>query len=266
MNVTWIPAWEEALPPRVRGVLWRSRRALRHRLRAIALTPGRNESIASREELAIKYVRGEGIEIGALNMPLQLPAGTRVQYVDHAPTEELQRTYWHGIGRHNSPLVATDVVDDAEHLHSFADASLDFVVANHVLEHTEDPLGTLQNFLRVLRPGGVLLLTLPDARYTFDVARPRTTLEHILHDHEAGPDSSRREHYEECARIVDGLSAQALERRVAELEAAHERIHFHVWELESFLEMLPAFGLPADLMCAQAVLDEFSVVLRKRGG
>src|SRR5947209_20620359 len=130
MNVTWIPAWEEALPPRVRGVLWRSRRALRHRLRAIALTPGRNESIASREELAIKYVRGEGIEVGALNMPLQLPAGTRVQYVDHAPTEELQRIYWHGIGRHNSPLVVTDVVDDAEHLHSFADASLDFVLAN----------------------------------------------------------------------------------------------------------------------------------------
>jgi hypothetical protein len=37
--------------------------------------------------------------------------------------------------REGRPLVAPDVVDDGARLASFADASLDFVIANHV----EDP-------------------------------------------------------------------------------------------------------------------------------
>jgi ferredoxin len=36
--------------------------------------------------------------------------------------------------------VEVDVVDDGERLESFADASLDFVVSSHFLEHCQDPI------------------------------------------------------------------------------------------------------------------------------
>src|SRR5919204_5642917 len=121
-----------------------------------------------------------------------------VTNVDHAPLEELREIY-----PEHDWVQAPDVVDEGERLEKFADESLDFVIANHMLEHVEDPIGAVETFLRVLRPGGILFLTLPDARYTFDGRRTRTTIEHLLRDHHEGPEVSRREHYEEIARIID---------------------------------------------------------------
>jgi GT2 family glycosyltransferase/ubiquinone/menaquinone biosynthesis C-methylase UbiE/glycosyltransferase involved in cell wall biosynthesis len=50
--------------------------------------------------------------------------------------------------------------EDVERL-SFADASFDLVVSNDVLEHVDDPQRAAAEMLRVLRPGGVLLMTVP---------------------------------------------------------------------------------------------------------
>lgn len=50
--------------------------------------------------------------------------------------------------------------EDVERL-SFAAASFDLVVSNDVLEHVDDPARALAEIGRVLRPGGVLLLTVP---------------------------------------------------------------------------------------------------------
>jgi SAM-dependent methyltransferase len=43
----------------------------------------------------------------------------------------------------------------------FADASFDHVLCTEVLEHVEDPAGLVAEMLRVLRPGGTLLATVP---------------------------------------------------------------------------------------------------------
>jgi predicted SAM-dependent methyltransferase len=98
-----------------------------------------------------------------------------------------------------APSQNATAVDDGARLASFADDSLDFVVANHMLEYIEDSIAALEHQLRVLKPGGILYLTLPDARDSFDSPRQRTTVEHLLRDHHDGPEGSRSEHYEECA-------------------------------------------------------------------
>jgi ubiquinone/menaquinone biosynthesis C-methylase UbiE len=55
-------------------------------------------------------------------------------------------------------LVAPDVIDDGERLAAFGDESQDFVIANHFIEHCEDPIEAVTNALRVLKPGGILYL------------------------------------------------------------------------------------------------------------
>jgi len=52
----------------------------------------------------------------------------------------------------------------AEHL-PFADASLDGLILQHVVEHLPEAPASCPEFYRVLRPGGVLLLLTPNAEF-----------------------------------------------------------------------------------------------------
>jgi SAM-dependent methyltransferase len=177
--------------------------------------------------LADQFIRGTGIEIGALNRPLPVGKQAQVRFVDRLTVADARRQYPELNGL---PLVEPDILTDGETLAGFADRSQDFVIANHFVEHTQDPIGTLQNIARVLKPGGVLFMGLPDKRYTFDVHRPETPFEHLLHDHTAGPEGSRLGHYEEWVRLVEGLTAPEQVRvRTNELADMGYSIHFHVW-------------------------------------
>ncbi len=229
----------------------------------MVLRRGLSDRKTIRGDVALRFLRGDGIEIGALDFPLRLPRGTQVRYVDYLDEEGLRSVHSSTL-RGGRPLVVPDVVDDGARLGSFPDSSLDFVVANHMLEHVEDPIDALQNQLRVLRPGGVLYLTLPDARESFDAPRERTTPEHLLRDHLEGPQVSRREHYEECAQHIEGHRGETLTKRVLEMEAENLHPHFHVWEPVTFAGFLAALDLPFSLELLQAGVGEFLVVVRKQ--
>jgi SAM-dependent methyltransferase len=241
-----------------------STRRVRQRLRDVLLRSSDREDLAIlREDIARRYCRGDGIEIGALHRPLRVPPAAQVRYVDQMTRKQLLATHSSAVYGNPRWVVETDVVDDCEHLATFADESVDFVVANHILEHTEDPVGALEHLVRVVRPDGILFLALPDARQTFDALRVRTTVEHVLRDHHEGPEVSRAEHYREWA-IVECLPEERIAERVAQFARDDTRHHFHVWEPESFLELLRALELPVILELAQAHLDEFVVVLRRK--
>jgi SAM-dependent methyltransferase len=240
---------------------------LRRRIRDLVLKPGPRDRFVVREDLARRYLTGNGIEIGAAFWPLRVPPGVSVSYVDWLGTEELVRQNAEIAEQANLDLGAiprVDIVDDAERLEKVADATQDFVVANHFLEHTEDPISALGNLVRVLRPDGILYLTLPDARRTFDARRQRTSIEHLLRDRDEGALASRQEHYEEWARIIEGVAEDQVPARAAEFARDGAKHHFHVWELADFLALLRAVELPCDLELAQANHEEFAVILRKR--
>jgi len=186
-----------------------------------------------RNALAKEYLAGDGVEIGALHRPLPMPPRARVRYVDRMSVDGLRRHYPE-LGSLN--LVEPDIIDDGERLGTIADGSLDFVVANHFIEHTEEPLATIANQLRVLRPGGVIFMAVPDKRHTFDLDREVTTIEHLARDHREGPAVSRAGHYEDWARHVD--RAVDVPARARELMEQGYSIHFHVWTSEAFAELL----------------------------
>lgn len=239
----------------------RSPRAIAARLQATTRS-ARVE--LNRRRLARRFLRGCGLEIGALHRPLYVPPAARVRYVDRMDKGGLRHHYPELAGE---PLVEVHIIDDAETLATQADASADFIVANHFIEHTQDPLGTLANHLRVLRPGGVLYLAVPDRRRTFDVNRSSTPLEHVIRDHRDGPAWSRTGHQEEWARLVDKVPEDEVARHVERLERENYSIHFHVWQPSEFEELLEYArgegGLPFAIEELKSNDHEFIAVLRR---
>ncbi len=63
-------------------------------------------------------------------------------------------------GHHDATLTCAPVNGDATRL-PFADASFDKVIASEVLEHVPDDDAAFAELARVLRPGGVLAVTVP---------------------------------------------------------------------------------------------------------
>lgn len=237
------------------------------RVRDLVLSVGRDNDFVAREDLARRYLAGDGVEIGAGTLPLRVPPRASVRYVDNADRDTLIAKAggdFLGPDIHVADFPVVDVVDDAQTLGTFPDGSVDFIIANHVLEHVEDPIGALENFARVTRRGGIIFITLPDARHSFDYLRERTTVEHLLRDHADGPQTSREQHYAEWAEFIEGIGPEGIPARSAEYAAAGAHHHFHVWELETFLALLAAIDLNCELLHAQTTQKEFAVILRRR--
>lgn len=251
--------------PTLRRIHYLLTTGAKRRLRDVVLHSRRDNRFTLREDVARRYLSGEGIEIGPFVWPLRVPPGARVRTVDFKSREELIEAN-RGTVTNIDSIPEIDVVDNAEELSTFADESLDFVIASHVVEHLEDPLGGLANWLRVLRPAGVLYIGVPDAVQSFDARRPRTSVAHLLRDHAEGPGVSRQGHYEEWARYIEGVGEDGVAERAAAFAREDARHHFHVWELGGFLEFLGASGLPCVVEFAQRSIEEFVVVVRKSDG
>lgn len=154
-------------------------------------------------------------------------------------------------------LIKIGAVEDGEALRTFPDASADFVVANHLLQH-QDPIGAIASWPRVLRPGGILYLAVPDKRHTFDCDRPVTPLEHLIRDHREGPAWSRHYQFEEWTRLAEQAPEAKLAERMEQLLAVGHSIHFHVWTEAELLGLFLHYRQSADAL--------FGVELFQRNG
>lgn len=91
---------------------------------------------------ATRYIVGDGIDIGAGQDSLD-------QYFEFFPLAKSCMNW--------------DLVNgDAQYLKGVSDNSFDFVNSSHCLEHMQDPNVALNNWLRILKTGGYLLLSVPD--------------------------------------------------------------------------------------------------------
>jgi len=215
-----------------------------------------------RQLVAELYLGGEGLEIGALDSPLRLPKGANARYVDRLNMTEL-REHYPGLD-----LIDIDIVDDGEYLACVLPGTQDFIVANHFLEHCQDPIRTLETLTSRLKPGGILYLVVPDADFTFDHERQSSTFAHLVEDYASGPVQSREQHYREWVSVVEGNSdAATADQRVRTLMDMGYSVHFHVWRMHGLLEFfarsIDEFGLPLSLELASREGIEVICVLRR---
>jgi len=189
-----------------------------------------------RRAVSARFLSGRGIEVGALHSPLWVSPQAKVSYVDRLGVDDLRKHYPE-LNAH--PLAPVEILDDGERLLTFADGSLDFIIANHFVEHCENPLGAIRTHLSRLKMGGYLYYAVPDKRFTFDVDRPLTDFEHLVRDDQMGPAWSRRDHFFEWSRLVDKAPDDAAtEARARHLMDMNYSIHFHVWDADRFQEIL----------------------------
>jgi SAM-dependent methyltransferase len=92
---------------------------------------------------------------------------------------------------------------DAADLSIIPDASYDFILSSHCLEHIANPLKAMGEWLRILKHGAYLLLIVPDKRYTFDHLRPITSFNHLLRDYEQNMSEDDLTHLSEIIRLHD---------------------------------------------------------------
>jgi hypothetical protein len=136
--------------------------------------------VSQRDALSLKWLNGKGLEIGALHKPVRVRGSVIVKYVDYKTLKENRRRYPELAGE---KIVQTDIVDDGFVLDKVRNSSVDFIVANHALEHSPDPYGTLLTWKNKIAAGGTLLVAVPIADRCYDRGRPITTVEHLLEDH-----------------------------------------------------------------------------------
>ncbi len=225
------------------------------------------EIYETRRRFASLFIKGKGIEIGALNSPLPVHAGAETIYVDRVSEADLKAHYPE---INPDELVEVNVVDNGETLYAFDDQSLDYVIASHFLEHTENPVSTIGNFLRTLKKGGIAFIIIPDKRFTFDRCRPIHGFDHIRKDFTDGPELSRLMHFREWIYFVERFRGEkGIEKRADELMKQEYSIHFHVWTryeiIDMFSRLKREFLFPFKTLLIRQNESEVICILQKTG-
>lgn len=152
---------------------------------------------------------------------------------------------------------------EATELTPLASNSYDFVLSSHVLEHVANPLRALSEWVRVLRPDGVLVLIVPHKEGTFDHRRPITTLQHLIADFESGTSETDTTHVAEILELHDlsrdpeVVDRDAFENRTLR-NVENRGLHHHVFDTEFAVRVIDHTGLR---ILATEVVRPFHIVV-----
>jgi predicted SAM-dependent methyltransferase len=140
-----------------------------------------------RKEKILKHIdkNGYGIEIGPSYNPVApKSAGYKVHIIDHMNRKQLIEKY-KGHDVNTKRIENVDFVWRGENYQELTRKTkyYDWIIASHVIEHTPDLIGFLNDCDSILKNVGVLSLVVPDKRYCFDHYRPITNISKIIDNH-----------------------------------------------------------------------------------
>jgi len=146
----------------------------------------RNEKILTRIQRSMKI-----LEVG----PSYAPVVTRAEgwdafALDHSTQAELQQKYANEPGVDASRIQHVDFVwRDGPLETAFPPEALgtfDACIGSHMIEHMPDLVAFFRSMERILAPGGVVSLIVPDKRFCFDFFQPLTLTGDVLEAHRTG--------------------------------------------------------------------------------
>ena len=133
-------------------------------------------------------------------------------------------------------------------LSSVEDSTYDFILSSHNLEHFANPVKALREWQRVVRPGGDLILVLPNYKKTFDHKRTPTPVSHMLEDFDRNTQEDDLTHLPEILSAhdltMDPAAGSLEEFRQRSLNNFTNRcLHHHVFDEDNSRELLCQLGM-----------------------
>jgi SAM-dependent methyltransferase len=215
------------------------------------------------------------LELGALDNPTYVRAECDIRYLDYASRDELARKGERNPRYAYDKLVDVDYVCPGPTYADIIDKRFDLIIANHVIEHIPDIIRWFNQLYAITAPEGHLFLSIPDKRYTFDIARPLTTFVDILRCYDERVTKPTYYHILEHLYFHKAINAKeawdndmgdklAKQRFTPKEAVAHARkhadapyadVHCHVFTRDSFAEMMSVL---LELEYVQYQLQELS--------
>ena len=186
------------------------------------------------------FLHGTGLEIGGFHEPACLPENCSVSYFDALDREQAIKRFPE---IDSSRLVKVDIIGDIDRRDlkkSVQPNSLDFVIANHVIEHVASPISMIEDVTAVVKEGGHFVISAPDKRFTFDRKRPLTTFSHLESEYLQGIDHVDDKHYLDFLKYVAKHVFEEPDRDIKGdiAFARSRREHAHVWDSDTFRDFL----------------------------
>jgi ubiquinone/menaquinone biosynthesis C-methylase UbiE len=158
-------------------------------------------------------------------------------------------------------------VADATDLSQIPSGSYDFLLSSNCLEHVANPLKAMAEWTRVVKPGGTLLLILPNQKANFDHRRPVTLFQHLLEDYRGKMGEDDLTHLDEILQLHDlsmdppAGNRDAFHKRC--LDNLHNRtLHHHVFDAGLMRQLFEHAGL--DVIAEQQTPTDFIALGTKR--
>jgi len=151
---------------------------------------------------------------------------------------------------------------------AIADASYEFILSSHMLEHTANPLHALRAWHRVLGADGALILLVPDKKWTFDHKRPVTTLTHLIEDLNRSTGEDDLTHMPEILQLHDlqrdpGAESYEIFKTRCQNNLEIRGMHHHVFDTSLVREMLEYSGF--SVMFTRNAFDAHIIAVAKKG-
>ncbi len=136
---------------------------------------------------------------------------------------------------------------EGSNLEPVESGSYDFVLSSHNLEHFANPLKAVEEWLRVLKPDGTILLVLPDKRFTFDNKRQVTSFAHIKSDYDSNMQEDDLTHLNEILELHDFLLSPEINDKEfynRSLKNFENRcLHHHVFDEQLLRQIFSFFNI-----------------------
>lgn len=155
---------------------------------------------------------------------------------------------------------------DAVNLDKIGSAKYDFVLSCNNLEHIANPFKALTEWLRIIKPGGLLFLVLPNKNNNFDHNRSITTMVHLLEDFNNNISEEDLTHLNEILTLHDlSMDPQAGDfdnfKRRSVSNYQNRCLHHHVYDMNLLEQIFNYFKI--ELLLNDCTKTDFMIVGKK---
>lgn len=206
----------------------------------------------------LRLIKGKaGIEIGGPSQIFtrtgQCPLYEDIDALDNCNFSE--DSLWGKNNPHNDEFIYSSnksaghqKILEATSLQEIASCSYDFLISSHTIEHTANPLLALEEWKRIVKPSGILILVIPHKDGTFDHFRPVTSITHLIEDWHASTGEDDLTHLKEIMKYHDFSRDKGAKNKESFYERAlknlkNRGLHHHVFDTKLVIEMLCYAGL-----------------------